>query len=265
MHKPVTIAALDAGKHVFCQARMAMDDAEAQVMYAHAKARNRVCGLCPVPFGLKYDRAVARMVREGTLGAVRLMRVQSFANAYASDDAPMNWRKDHRLSGLNMHTLGMYIEVVHRWFGWTREVSAHTDVYVARRTDAAGESVDVQIPDQVLANTVAGDGTPVHYAINAAVHKGEDRIEIYGACGTIRYDVLADQMYLAEDDREFAPVEVRNDEYYDVREWRVEQDFIDAVRGAREYHPDFLDGLKYMQVISAVYDSAEAGRAISLG
>ena len=45
LHKAVTVAALDAGKHVFCQARMAMDAAEAQVMYDAARRSNRVTGL----------------------------------------------------------------------------------------------------------------------------------------------------------------------------------------------------------------------------
>src|ERR1043166_10309292 len=34
MHSAVTISALEAGKHVFCQARMAMDLAEAEEMLA---------------------------------------------------------------------------------------------------------------------------------------------------------------------------------------------------------------------------------------
>jgi predicted dehydrogenase len=264
LHKAVTVAALEAGKHVFCQARMAMDAAEAQVMYDRARQSNRVTGLCPVPFGLKYDRAFARLVREGALGDLRLVRVQSLNGAYASADAPMNWRKDHRLSGLNMHTLGMYIEVVHRWFGWTREVSAHTNVFVPKRMDAAGQSVTVHIPDQVLATAVVGEGVPVQYAIGTAVHKGEDRIEIFGSRGTIRYEVLPDTMYFASEDAEFAPVEVHNDEYYDVKDWAVERDFIAAIRDGVEYHPDFFDGLKYMQVVEAVYTSANEDRTIAV-
>jgi len=264
LHKAVTIAALEAGKHVFCQARMAMDAAEAQVMYDAARRSNRVTGLCPVPFGLKYDRALARLLRENVLGDIRLVRVQSFANAYASADAPMNWRKDHRLSGLNMHTLGMYIEVMHRWFGWTREIAAHTSVFVPKRKDAAGEDVTVHIPDQVLATAILGEGVPVQYTVSAAVHKGEDRIEIYGSRGTIRYDIAADAMYLATDERDFAPVELHSGEFYDVKDWAVESDFIAAIRDGADYHPDFFDGLKYMQVIEAIYASAVEDRVVAV-
>jgi len=262
LHKAVTVAALAAGKHVFCQARMAMDAAEAQVMYDAARRSNRVTGLCPVPFGLKYDRALARLLREDALGEIRLVRVQSFASAYASADAPMNWRKDHRLSGLNMHTLGMYIEVMHRWFGWTREIAAHTNVFVPKRIDAVGENVPVHIPDQVLATSVVGQNVPVQYTISAAVHKGEDRIEIYGSRGTIRYDIAADAMYIAREDREFEPVEVRKDEFCNVKDWAVESDFIAAIRDGADYHPDFFDGLKYMQVIEAIYRSAAEDRVV---
>jgi len=37
MHSAVTISALEAGKHVFCQARMSMDLAEAEEMLAASK------------------------------------------------------------------------------------------------------------------------------------------------------------------------------------------------------------------------------------
>jgi len=127
MHREISLAALDAGKHVFCQARMAMNAAEALEMVRRARALDLVAALCPVPFGLKYDRAVERMLREGELGDVRLVQAASLCGAYADPATPMDWRKDHRLSGLNdLHTLGMYVEVMHRWFGWTADASAQT-------------------------------------------------------------------------------------------------------------------------------------------
>ena len=232
--------------------------------YDAARRSNRVTGLCPVPYGMKYDRALARLLAEGALGEIRLVRVQSFTNASASGEAPMNWRNDPRLSGRNMHTLGRSIEVVPRWFGWTREIAAHTSVFVPRRVDAAGEPVTVHIPDQVLATAIVGEGLAVQYTVNAAAHKGEDRIEIYGSRGTIRYDVLPDQMYLAAEDREFEPVELRTGEFYDLKDWAVEQDFIAAIRDGADFHPDFFDGLKYMQVIEAIYASATEDRVVAI-
>ena len=155
MHREVSLAALDAGKHVFCQARMAMNAAEALEMVRRARALDLVAALCPVPFGLKYDRVVARMLREGELGEIRLVQAASLAGAYADPATPMNWRKDHRLSGLNMHTLGMYVEVMHRWFGWTAEASAQTQTFAPERVDETGARVEVRIPDQILLAALA--------------------------------------------------------------------------------------------------------------
>jgi len=260
LHKPVTLAALDAGKHVFCQARMAMDYAEARAMYERAKGSGLVTMLCPVPIGLSVDATIARLLRENVVGEVRLVRVQGFSDAYADPAAPMNWRKDHRLSGLNMGTLGMYIEVIHRWFGWTQSVAAHTDTFVPERVDPTGGHLAVEIPDQILFHATMVSGFPVQYVVSTTVLHGFDVIEIYGTNTTLRYDVGQDRLYdLAYPD---APVMIKPEDACDLANWRVEEDFINAIRTGSDYHPNFEDGMRYMQVVQAVYDSAEQQRTI---
>jgi predicted dehydrogenase len=264
MHRAITLAALDAGKHVFCQARMAMDFPEAMEMYERARAAGRVAMLCPVPIGLRIDATIARMLREGRLGEIRLVRVQSLTDSYLSPDAPMNWRKDHRLSGLNTLTLGMYIEVVHRWFGWTRSVSAQTQIFVPERIDGQGQRVAVRIPDQIAFTTEMPGGFPVQYVISGCVPHGKDAIEIYGTKAVLCYDVGPDALKIAVDDGTLRPVSIAPEDHYDVENWRVERDFIDAIREGKEYHPNFEDGLRYMQAIQAVFDSAAQHRTIYL-
>src|SRR5690606_15608421 len=90
-HHDMAIAALDAGKHVFCQARMAMNYAEAKAMYAKAEETNLVAALCPVPIGLSVDRTVVRMIEDGFIGAPRLVRVQSLSDAFTQPDTPATW------------------------------------------------------------------------------------------------------------------------------------------------------------------------------
>src|SRR5947209_20291414 len=56
MHSAVTISALEAGKHVFCQARMSMDLGEAEEMLATSKRfAELVTMLCAPPFGVRAD------------------------------------------------------------------------------------------------------------------------------------------------------------------------------------------------------------------
>src|SRR5919205_4198416 len=69
MHSAVTISALEAGKHVFCQARMSMDLAEAEEMLATARRfPNLVTMLCPPPMGMKGDLVVKKLFDENYLG-----------------------------------------------------------------------------------------------------------------------------------------------------------------------------------------------------
>lgn len=258
LHKDVSIAALEAGKHVFCQARMAMNGQEAEEMYEAAHRSGRVAALCPVPIGLTVDSTIRRLLQSGWLGDVRFVHVQSLSSAFADPETPMNWRKDSRFSGLNMHTFGMYVEVMHRWFGWTRSVSATMNTFYESRVDEEGMARNVEVPDQVLCTACMEAGFPIQYAFSTVAHHGSDTVWIYGSRATLRYDVGSDTLYGGPAEGPFSEVRVHDADAYDLINWRVEEDFVNALRQGAEYHPDFLDGLKYMQVIQAAYDSARS-------
>ena len=56
LHCPITLAALEAGKHVLTEARLAMNAAEAHEMLAASKQHeDLVTQVVPSPFGLKGD------------------------------------------------------------------------------------------------------------------------------------------------------------------------------------------------------------------
>lgn len=264
LHRAVSVAALTAGKHVFCQARMAMNHDEAAEMCAAARESGKVAALCPVPFGLSIDRTIARWLIEARLGNVHLVRVQGLSGANVDPSLPLHWRKDHRLSGLNMLTLGMFIEVVHRWFGMTRTVTAQTQIYTTKRMGESGKVIDVQIPDQLLFNADMDGGLVAQYVISGMTPHGRDAIEIHGTNGSLYYDVAADALYQVSADGARRPVPILPEDAYDVNEWSVERDFIAAIREGRPYHPNFEDGRRYMQVIQAVYDSARFRHTIEI-
>src|SRR5437867_9345866 len=122
MHSAVTISALEAGKHVFCQARMSMDRAEAEEMLAASKRYPElVTMLCPPPFGMRADLLVKKLLAENFIGPPHHVRLQSFSGAYLDPDAPVHWRQRIEISGLNVLTLGIYVEVLQPWLG------GHTD------------------------------------------------------------------------------------------------------------------------------------------
>src|SRR5215207_6202500 len=62
LHKEATLAALKAGKHVFCQARMAMNYADAKEMYDASQKSDRTTALCVAPHYLNGQRVVQRLI-----------------------------------------------------------------------------------------------------------------------------------------------------------------------------------------------------------
>src|SRR4029453_9576937 len=118
MHSAVTISALEAGKHVFCQARMSMDLVEAEEMLAVSRRYPElVTMLCPPPHGMRGDLLVQKLLAEEVLGRPHHLRLQSLNSAFLDPDAPAHWRQRIEISGLNILTLGIYVEVLQSWFG----------------------------------------------------------------------------------------------------------------------------------------------------
>ena len=143
MHSAVTISALEAGKHVFCQARMSMDLAEAEEMLAASKRYPElVTMLCPPPFGLRGDLMVKKILAENYIGQPHHVRLQSFHGNYLDPDSPAHWRQKIQISGLNTLTLGIYIEVLQRWLGDITGVFARGKIIQPLR-----EAYNVIVPD----------------------------------------------------------------------------------------------------------------------
>src|SRR5881296_190405 len=134
MHSAVTISALEAGKHVFCQARMSMDLAEAEEMLGASKRYPElVTMLCPPPMGMRADLLVKKLLAENYIGRPHHVRLQSFTSTYLNPEAPAHWRQKIEISGLNVLTLGIYVEVLQRWLGDIAGVFARGRILTAER------------------------------------------------------------------------------------------------------------------------------------
>src|SRR5467141_3087929 len=252
MHSAVTISALEAGKHVFCQARMAMDLAEAEEMLATTKRfPELVTMLCPPPFGMRADLLVKKLLAENLIGTPHAVRLQSFTGTYLNPEAPAHWRQKIEISGLNVLTLGIYVEVLQRWLGNIAGVFARGKVLQPLR-----QGYEVIIPDllTVLCSFENGaEGVLEFSGVNA--HASSDRAEIYGDRGTLTYDFATDIVQAGKvGDKALRVVDLTPEL---ESEWRVEEDFLAAVKskGRIRPHPSFEDGLRYMCVVQAVADS----------
>ncbi|MEZ4553271.1 MAG: Gfo/Idh/MocA family oxidoreductase [Dehalococcoidia bacterium] len=264
-HREFTVRALDAGKHVLCEARMAMDAGEAREMLAASRARPElVAQLVPAPFDLRSWRTVRRVLADGVLGALREVQVTSL-NGNAFDlDAPLHWREQREYSGTNAMNLGILAETMERWLGPTATVVADASVGIGERVDAeTGVRARIEVPDGVAVLARMASGVRVTYRVSTVVHAPRDAggISIFGSRGTLHWS-LDDTMVLAMGGEEARPLPP---DAGSEGSWRVEHDFVDSIReGTPVELTDFEAGLRYMQFTEAVWRSWTERRAVEV-
>ena len=273
LHCPVTQAALESGKHVLTEARMACNAAEARLMLAASRQRpNLVAQIVPSPFGLKGDVVMRERIASGWLGQLREVRVTGLTGALADAAAPLSWRQDAVLSGVNMLTLGILHETLMRWAPRPVRVLAQAHAFIPTRLDPeSGVRRAVETPDSVQVLAVLEGGARAVYQFSGVTPFGQEMsIRLCGADGVLYYDLAADRIFgssrlgggapAASQDMKEIPIPPER-----AGSWRVEADFVESIRmGAPVRLTDFASGVAYMEFTEAVAVSAREGMAVEL-
>jgi len=266
-HCEYVLASLDAGKHTWVQARMAMNLREARRMYAKAEETGLVTQICQPPHAMKGDYFLRRLIAEGYVGEVRNIFVRSMTSAQLNPKTPLHWRQIGRLSGLNTMSVGMLFEFVHRWCGETTSVSAQAATFVKQRSVGRGNVGDVDRPDAVnILATMESGATAVYMFSGAAHHAPSERIEIYGTAGTLVYETagsLDDQRILGAKGTGTGLKELKVPRR-EAGQWAVEADFVNAIRTGDSAESTFYQGVKYMEFTEAVFRSVERNQTVTM-
>jgi predicted dehydrogenase len=266
LHCPITLAALEAGKHVLCQARMAMNAREAQRMHDRARELPHLATMVvPSPYGLAGDATMRALIADGFIGPLRELHVHGLSTTLADPATPLGWRQMTRYSGFNMLNLGILYESVLRWVAPANRVVAYASKLIpVRRDPETRKKIRVGTPDSVQVLTSQEDGSVGVYRFSGVVWHGAGmKILLFGSHGTLVYDLARDEIHgAAAHEPELRPLPIPDDRR---GRWQVEEDFIAAIRLERAVtHTDFATGVRYMQFTEAVARSSRHQRPVTL-
>ena len=264
-HLEYTSAALAAGKHVLCEARMANDAAQAEQMLAAARAHPElVSQLVPAPFDFRLGKTIKRLCGDGSLGEILEVHLTLLNGGGLDADAPLHWRHRTDYSGKNMMQLGIFNETLQRWLGDTTRVLAHARTFVTSRVDEeSGERMSITIPDSLGIFAELANGARCTYRVSAVTEgaPGPPSIEVYGTEGRLawRFGDTAEWCRHGEEPTALEP------DPGTAHGWQVEADFMRSVReGAPVELTNFEDGVRYMRFTDAVWESWSTGRAVEI-
>jgi predicted dehydrogenase len=265
MHCAITLTALEHGKHVLCEARMALDAAEGRRMLEAARrAGHLVAQLVPAPHTLEVDATLQALLAEGYVGEVLAVELQAAQGNFVEPEAPLHWRQDASLSGLNILNMGIWYEAMMRWLGPARRVTAMTKIAVPRRRGTGGAWYDVRVPDHVdILATMARDAVAHLRFSSVTALAPPNEVWIFGSDGTLRLEADAKRLSGGRrGDRALTEIPIPIERRVG---WRVEEEFVNAIRGREKVsRTTFEDGVRYMEFTEAVARSAALGQAVDV-
>jgi len=268
-HCEMSVAALEAGKHVFCQARMAADLESAQKMYNAAMSNPRLVNmLCPPPHRMPYEPFIRTMIQTGRLGELREVEVACLDASCDKPDA-ISWRERVECSGKQIMQVGIWAEVLNAWVGEYDVLKAVTHTPVPTKTEPGGKPYAIKVPQVVMIEGKLANGAVVNEQHSGVSQESPmNSVTIYGSAARLRVPIGGTLMY-GKIGEPLKPATIPDQL---TCKWVVEATFIQAVRAARAgvppekrlVSPDFVEGLRYMKKVEAIHLSAWSGQAVTL-
>ncbi|WP_426231966.1 Gfo/Idh/MocA family protein [Pararhizobium sp. DWP3-4] len=190
-HAEMAIAALEAGKHVWCEKPMSPEFPDAQRMLKAAEASGRVAIMGYNYIQNPIVRHMKTMIDEGAIGIVNHVRVEMDEDFMADPEAAFFWKSERTagygaLDDFAVHPLSLLWYL----FGHVRSVIADMAKPYADRPLKDGGRRAVENHDGANILMRLDNGISAVLMANRAAwgRKGRIALQIYGSRGSILYD-----------------------------------------------------------------------------
>ena len=288
LHHPLTMAALRAGKPVFCEWPLALNTAEAREMESAANQ-----GGIPTAVGLqgRFAPAVAwarKLVAQGSVGKPLSFVVSQMLSKFEVDSDRAWLVRHEEASGALFVAFGHVMDSVRFILGDVENISARQMTLSPAGVHTEGGTFQWQTADTVMAIAeLVGGVVGTAYVSNTTSPPQGYSLRIIGEEGQV---VLGAPSYY-----QFSPVRVSRGplqvsvgrvntdtlekvnvpaEYFSdlpVTEGHAAHnvalaltDFADSIHLGRRFRPDFRDGVELHRLLDAVMTSSREGRRVTL-
>lgn len=273
-HRAIVLAALGAGKHVYCEWPLAVDLAEAEELAAAARAAGT-----HVAIGLQGSNALAvrhaaRLVRDGAIGRPLTLRVVSSTAGWGAIAPPHYAYLQDRRNGATLATIagGHTLAMVEAVVGACEEVSARNSILRARVEIAGtGEIVERTCADHMLIHgrhaggcisnveITAGENLPLRFELRGT----EGTLEIHGhhpggyQCGDLT--VVTSSASHPQPTSQLAGLEGAA-----INVGQLHADFASDICNGTRTVPDFDAAVQLTRLLDAIEAASAEGRSIVL-
>ncbi len=281
-HPDMAIAALAAGKHVWCEKPMATNLADSERMLAAARASGTVAALGYNYIQNPVIRLIRRLLDEGRIGEVNHVRLEMDEDFMADPEELFYWKSEATSGHGALDDFGVHaLSLIWTLFGGVRRVCGHMAKPYADRPLRDGGRRAVETCDIATALIELENGASGVIALNRSAwgRKGRIVVQLFGSKGAVVYDqerMNEVQLYTTDLPKEtqgfrtiltgphhppydrFIPAPGHGLGFNELKIIECRQ-LIGRIRGEAATLIGFEDGIRIERTVDAIARSAHAG------
>jgi len=267
LHKEMTLAALDSGKHVICEKPLSLNAKDAEEMLLKSEESGLI-NMLDLVFRFIPSRAhMLELIKNDYLGEIYQCDITVHNSSRLNPRTRgYNWWSSQKKGGGILNALGAhYIDFLLQIFGTIERVSGKTATNIPKRLNKmTGRMKTVSADDSFIALFDVGDNVLSTMKISSTSPYGRGpKIEIYGSEGTLM--MLEDQSLIGGklgENKKLQPIEIpaalKLNKYSDEDHLlvppfvRLLDEFSKSIKTGRSLHPNFEDGFRIQQILDAI-------------